>query len=69
MSDMNSVLSVWQLVIMAVIPVAALAGWIIAVFMVAREPRPQAASAASANAASPTSQDQPLEPAPDRLAA
>ena len=49
MSNMNSALSAWQLVMMAVIPVAALAGWIITVFIVAREPRrPKIAAAAPA---------------------
>jgi hypothetical protein len=47
MSDMNSALSVWQLVIMAVVPLAALCAWIITIFVVAREPRADAATAAS----------------------
>ena len=34
----NSALSVWQLTIMAVIPVALLTGWLIAIFVAAREP-------------------------------
>ncbi len=56
MSNINSALSVWQLVIMAVIPVAALSGWIITIFMVAREPRAHGAVAASsASPASPAS--------------
>jgi hypothetical protein len=46
MSNVNSALSVWQLVIMAIVPLAALCGWIITVFIVAREPRPQANVAA-----------------------
>jgi hypothetical protein len=50
MSDMNSALSVWQLVIIAVVPLAALCGWIITIFMVAREPRAHAATAASSAA-------------------
>jgi hypothetical protein len=49
MSNVNSALSVWQLVIMAVVPLAALCGWVITIFMVAREPR------ADASAASPAS--------------
>jgi hypothetical protein len=47
MSNVNSALSVWQLVIMAVVPLAALCGWIITIFMVAREPRAHAALPAS----------------------
>jgi hypothetical protein len=82
MSNINSALSVWQLVIMAVIPVAALSGWIITIFMVAREPRARGAVAASsaspASLASPEDeaagatvggQDQPKEPPVRRLAA
>ena len=79
MSNVNSALSVWQLVIMAVIPLAALCGWIITIFIVAREPRTQAAVAASsALPVSPASesagatvgsQDQPVEPPTRRLAA
>jgi len=75
MSDMNSALSVWQLVIMAVVPLAALCGWIITIFVVAREPRAHAATAASpatladeAAGATVGGQDQPMEP-PARLAA
>jgi hypothetical protein len=57
MSNVNSVLSVWQLVIMAVVPLAALCGWIITIFVVAREPRAQAAVAVlpGASATSATS--------------
>ena len=81
MSNVNSALSVWQLVIMAVIPLAALCGWIITIFMVAREPRAQAAvvvsSALPASSVSPAAsagatvggQDQPVEPPARRLAA
>jgi len=46
---MNSVLSTWQLVIMAVVPLTALIGWIVTIFVVAREPRrPEAAAAVPA---------------------
>jgi hypothetical protein len=73
MSNVNSALSVWQLVIMAVIPLAALCGWIITIFIVAREPRPQAEVAAlpASEAAGATvgGQDQPVEPPARRLAA
>ena len=76
MSNVNSALSVWQLVIMAVIPLAALVGWIITIFIVAREPRPQAEVAAlpalpasEATGATVGGQDQPVEPPARRLAA
>jgi hypothetical protein len=77
MSDMNSALSVWQLVIIIVVPLAALCGWIITVFMVAREPRAHAEPAASSAApdspvwpvATVGDQDQPTEPPARRLAA
>ncbi len=35
----NSDLSAWQLTIMAVVTVALLVGWLIAIFLAAREPR------------------------------
>jgi hypothetical protein len=74
---MNSALSVWQLVIIAVIPLAALCGWIITVFMVAREPRAPAAVAALPAAETTGAtvgdrdqpMDQPTEPPARRLAA
>jgi hypothetical protein len=76
MSDVNSALSVWQLVIMAVVPLAALCGWIITVFVVAREPRAHAAAVVSSVApadegagATLGGQDQPMEPPGRRLAA
>jgi hypothetical protein len=73
MSDMNSALSVWQLVIIAVIPLAALCGWIITVFIVAREPRAPAAAAAAPAAetagATVGERDQPAGPPARRLAA
>ncbi len=44
----NSALSAWQLAIMAVVPVAALAFWLIAFYVAAREPgRPPAARQAA----------------------
>ncbi len=43
----NSVLSAWQLAIMAVVPVAALAVWLGAIFLAAREPRGRAQGVAS----------------------
>jgi len=76
MSNVNSVLSVWQLVIMAVIPLTALCGWIITIFVVAREPRAQAAvavlpasSASEAAGATVGGHDQPVQPPARRLAA
>jgi len=46
---MNSALSTWQLVIMAVVPLTALVGWVVTIFIVAREPRrPYVAAAAPA---------------------
>ena len=35
----NSALSAWQLAVMAAVPVAALAVWLTAIFLAAREPR------------------------------
>ena len=39
MSDPNSALSGWQLAIMAVVIVASLAAWLIAIYLADREPR------------------------------
>jgi len=84
MSNVNSALSVWQLVIMAVVPLAALCGWIITIFMVAREPRAHASASAlptavagngsgwaadEAAGATVGGQDQPAQPPGRRLAA
>jgi len=73
---MNSALSVWQLVIIAVVPLVALCGWIITVFIVAREPRAPAATAALSAApaaetagATVSDRDQPVDPPARRLAA
>ena len=51
----NSALSAWQLAVMAAVPVAALAVWLTAIFLAAREPRghAQAAAASPAGAAAP----------------
>ena len=46
MSNPNIYLSWWQLTLMAVVPVALLAGWLIACFIAAREPRSYRAAAA-----------------------
>ena len=42
----NSALNVWQLAVMAAVPVAALAVWLTAIFLAAREPRGHAQAAA-----------------------
>ena len=44
MSDPNTVLSAWQMTIMAVVPLLALLGWLIAIFIAARGPRQRAAA-------------------------
>ncbi len=79
MSNPNSVLSVWQLTLMAVVPVALLFGWLIVVFFVAREPRAHDLAAAGAtplraasgreSAAAKGVLDKPGQPAGDQLAA
>jgi len=43
----NTALSAWQLAVMAVVPVTALAVWLIAIFLAAREPRRDRAAAVS----------------------
>ena len=62
----NSALSVWQLAIMTVVPVAALATWLIAIFLAAREPRgrAQAAAASPAGAPAPETRSAHVVPAP-----
>jgi hypothetical protein len=47
MSYPDSALSAWQLAVMAVVAVTTLAVWLTAVFLAAREPRPDRAAAAS----------------------
>jgi membrane protein implicated in regulation of membrane protease activity len=47
----NTALSAWQLAIMAVVPVTALAVWLIAIFLAAREPRRDRAAAVSGGTA------------------
>ena len=46
----NSALSVWQLAVMAAVPVAALAVWLTAIFLAARESRGRAQAAAASPA-------------------
>jgi hypothetical protein len=62
----NSALSVWQLAVMAVIPVAALAMWLTVIFLAAREPRghAQAAAASPVGAAAPATRCVYVMPAP-----
>jgi hypothetical protein len=43
----NTALSAWQLAIMAMVPVTALAVWLTAIFLAAREPRRDRATAVS----------------------
>lgn len=78
MSDPNTVLSVWQLTIMAVVPLVALFGWLIAIFIVARAPRQRAAATtltgatgvpAATPAATPAGQVAPKQTPDRRLAA
>jgi hypothetical protein len=68
----NSVLSVWQLTIMAVIPVALLFAWLIAIFVASREPGRQnlaAAGSPEGPAVARTSEHEPERPPADRMAA
>ena len=48
----NSALAAWQLAVMAVVPVAALAAWLSAIFLAAREPRGHAQAPAASPAGS-----------------
>ena len=68
----NSALSVWQLTIMAVIPVALLFGWLIAIFVAAREPGRQnlaVAGSPEGPVVARTSEHEPERPPADRMAA
>ncbi len=68
----NSALSVWQLAIMAVVPVAALVAWLAAIYLAAREPRGHDLAAAGSPAEPATAgigEREPELPAPDRMAA
>jgi hypothetical protein len=62
----NSALAGWQLAIMAVVPVAALAAWLSAIFLAAREPRghAQASAASPAGVAAPETCSAHGAPAP-----
>ena len=63
----NSALSAWQLAVVAVVPVMALAGWLTAIFLAARGPRRDQAAAAAPDAAVPSLTRG--EPSPPRQAA
>jgi hypothetical protein len=69
----NIDLSVWQMTLMAVVPVATLAFWLIAIYVVAREPRrPDLAAAGSPAESAAAGTGSPLpakpgEPKPERL--
>jgi len=62
----NSALSAWQLAVMAAVPVAALAVWLTAIFLAAREPHghAQAAAASQADAAAPETRSAHVVPVP-----
>lgn len=63
MSNPNIYLSWWQLTLMAVVPVALLAGWLIACFIAAREPDSHSAAAAGPSTGTGTgTQDEPARP-------
>jgi Na+/glutamate symporter len=75
----SSALSAWQLAIMAVVVVAALAAWLTAIFLAAREPGGRAQGAASragaadagtgATPAAVAGEDEPKRSADGRVAA
>jgi ABC-type nickel/cobalt efflux system permease component RcnA len=81
MSDPNSTLSAWQLTIMAVVIVASLAAWLIAVYLADRDPHrhDRAGSASPGKAAETASaggihaaaagEHEPTRPAGNRKAA
>src|SRR4029077_2875625 len=62
----NSALSAWQLAVMAVIPVAALAMWLTIIFLAGKEPRghAQAAAASHVGADAPETRSGYVVPAP-----
>jgi hypothetical protein len=68
----NSALSAWQLAIIAVVAVAALAGWLVAIFLAAREPRGHdlaVAGSSPESATAGTGEREPEQPPAGRLAA
>ena len=68
MSNPNIVLSAWQLALMAVVPVALLAGWLIACFIAAREPGRHSAAAAGPSTGTGTGASTPDTSTPDEAA-
>jgi membrane protein implicated in regulation of membrane protease activity len=63
MSNPNNALSAWQLAVMAVVVVAVLAAWLVAIYLAAREPRrdgatPTSPSETTGSAAAGTGHDQ-----------
>jgi hypothetical protein len=76
--DPNSALSAWQLAVMAVVPVMALAAWLIAVYLAARDTGghkqatagspPGSAAAGKGSRSLPLAQE-PKRPPADRAAA
>jgi len=68
----NSALSAWQLTIMAVVPVALLFAWLIAIFIAAREPVRRDLTVAVSPGESVTAgtgSSLPEQPPTDRMAA
>ena len=59
----NIVLSAWQLALLIVVPVVTLAGWLIAVYVAAREPGGQSVAAAGSPAEPATTGTGPRWPA------
>ena len=64
----NSAVSAWQLAIIAVVPVLALAAWLIAVFVAARQPQRRGAAGITPLPQQPPAQHQHREE-PERKAA
>ncbi len=60
----NIALSAWQLAVMAVVPVVTLAGWLIAIYVAAREPARHDQAAAGSPAGSATAATGSRAPAP-----
>jgi len=74
MSYPNNVLSAWQITLMIAVPLMLLVGWVIAVFIAAREPAVPGLAAPAAPAPRLTDVTVPVSPAqpdasPARLAA
>jgi hypothetical protein len=74
MSYPNNILSAWQMTLMIAVPLMLLVGWVIAVFIAAREPAVPAIAATAAPAPRLTDLTVPQSPAqpdasPTRLAA